>query len=1002
MKRCRALRRRGLALFLALTVCISMIQAAAFAEASGVEYCTVTFQLKGDGDKFIEKDGDKIVDGASTKTIKVKKGTAVGLQMPLAVQAGDKPVDQVKRTVPVWHVSKWTTPDGDQFTQDTVVNEDVTVTAQDWCNSGSYSYSRIEPCVWLLEPTCNYDGICLAECYKCGAIASKLDSGSKMGHVWWDDDGDDVPWQDDNQDGAHSAGCTSTQHRRICFRCKGKEPRGVQYESHQYDKWQEGQTERKCKSCDHKETRTLPSSTVTITYIDDSDTTIQTDTTVKDAEYKIKDLPDTVMPPEGKEFGGWEDSGGNIHQPGETITPDRDLTLTAQWKDLDESSAVEVRGGHTTTYNGQEQALPKDKVTVTVGGVETADFAIARYEDKDGKTVTPKDAGEYTAVIKRDGKEIGRVKFTIEPAVLTVTYSETIKKGGSPEGKVTVTGFVPGETTEGLGAAGEYTSPKVDLTGADPNTAGVYSGLPISGGAAKNYTFQYKPGTLTVTDTGKSTAEAETSYSPTYDGEPKPLPKDQVTVKVNGTPTTDFIIDHYEDGSGNRVTPKDAGTYKAIIEVTDKDGTKITTTVTYIVKPRPLTIHTASASKAYDGRPLTKTDGVTFTGLVDGETVSVTVTGSQTGVGSSDNTYTVDWENSTAKPGNYIITPDYGTLTVNEGGGGGSWPDPKPEPEPKPDPKPNPKPDPAPAPEPTPDPPPTPTNPQPGISDRPVAPDTGMVPYDPTIILDDLVPLAAPHLNVTDHFAYIVGYSDGLIRPQSCITRGEAATIFLRLMLDEYRRENWSTENPFSDVGPETWCNNAVSTCVKAGIIQGYSDGTFRPDAPITRAEFAAIAARFVSEDVPGYDYFTDMEGHWARISVARAVMAGWIQGDGRTFRPEDKMTRAETITLVNRMINRFPDLAYLLEDMIRWKDNPEDAWYYAELQEASNSHTYDLAETAFTEIWTVLLPNRDWAALEGEWAEAGSAPGGEVAPDLQEGYSGKQNDSEPSADAPS
>lgn len=961
MKRCRALRRRGLALFLALTVCISMIQAAAFAEAPGFEYCTVTFQLKGDGDKFI--------DGASTKTIQVEKGTAVGLQMPLAVQAGDKPVDQVKRTVPEWHVSKWTTPDNNEFTQDTVVTGDVTVTAQEWCNNTSLS--RLNPCVWLLKPTCVYDGIRLAECAKCRAIASMLDTNTKVAHNWLDDKNQAVPWQDNNTGGTHSAGCTSTQHRRFCFYCNGKDPGGVQYESHQYDEWQDGQTKRECTVCRHVETRTLPSSTVTITYIDiDSDTTIQTDTTVKGAEYTIKGLPNTVKPPEGKEFGGWQDSGGNIHQPGETITPDGDLTLTAQWKDLDESSAVEVRGGHTTTYSGQAQALPTDKVTVTVGGGKTDDFTIDHYEDKDGKTVTPKDAGEYTAVIKRDGKEIGRVKFIIEPAVLTATYgSETINAGGKPAGSVTVTGFVGGEDAD---SAEGYTAPAVDLAGIDTGRAGTHTLIP-SGGAAKNYTFQYKPGTLTVTDTGKSTAEAETSYSPTYDGEPKPLPKDQVTVKVNGTPTTDFIIDHYEDGSGNRVTPKDAGTYKAIIEVTDKDGTKITTTVTYIVKPRPLTIHTASASKTYDGRPLTKTDGVTFTGLVDGETVSVTVTGSQTGVGSSDNTYTVDWENSTAKPGNYIITPDYGTLTVNEGGGGGSWPDPKP----------NPKPDPAPDPDPTPDPPPTPTNPQPGISDRPVAPDTGMVPYDPTIILDDLVPLAAPHLNVTDHFAYIVGYSDGLIRPQSCITRGEAATIFLRLMLDEYRRENWATENPFSDVGPETWCNNAVSTCVKAGIIQGYSDGTFRPD-------------------VPGYDYFTDMEGHWARISVARAVMAGWIQGDGRTFRPEDKMTRAETITLVNRMINRFPDQAYLLEDMIRWKDNPEDAWYYAELQEASNSHTYDLAETAFTEIWTVLLPNRDWAALEGEWAEAGSAPGSEVAPDLQEGYSGKQNDSEPSADAPS
>lgn len=888
MKIFRNMRKRGLALFLVLTMCAGMVPAAALA-ADGGETCTVTFNAN---DKKGDLRDGKWSDGTKVKTVTVVKDGTVGDSMPV-----DPTDDEVQ-----FHVVAWNTQadgSGSTFTKDTPITSDITV------------YASWENHLWddgkvTAHATCIKDGVKTYTCTECGYTKGEV-AGEKLGHDYGDGP------RTDNCESHTDPNCTG--HTKTCQRPGCTDMGHTVTEKHTYYNWDtdaDGNKYQKCKYCSHRVT-------------------------------------------------------------------------------------IKVTGSCTATYTGQNQSLPRDEVSVTANSVETKDFAIDHYEDKDRNTVTPKDAGEYFAVIKKDGEEIGRVTFTIEPAILTATYgSETINAGGKPAGSVTVTGFVGGEDAD---SAEGYTAPAVDLAGIDTGRAGTHTLIP-SGGAAKNYTFQYKPGTLTVTDTGKSTAEAVTSYSPTYDGKPKPLPKDQVTVKVNGTPTTDFIIDHYEDGSGNRVTPKDAGTYKAVIEVTDKDGTKITTTVTYIVKPRPLTIHTASASKTYDGRPLTKTDGVTFTGLVDGETVSVTVTGSQTGVGSSDNTYTEDWENSTAKPGNYIITPDYGTLTVNEGGGGGSWPDPKPEP--KPDPKPNPKPDPAPDPDPTPDPPPTPTNPQPGISDRPVAPDTGMVPYDPTIILDDLVPLAAPHLNVTDHFAYIVGYSDGLIRPQSCITRGEAATIFLRLMLDEYRRENWATENPFSDVGPETWCNNAVSTCVKAGIIQGYSDGTFRPDAPITRAEFAAIAARFVSEDVPGYDYFTDMEGHWARISVARAVMAGWIQGDGRTFRPEDKMTRAETITLVNRMINRFPDQAYLLEDMIRWKDNPEDAWYYAELQEASNSHTYDLAETAFTEIWTALLPNRDWAALEGEWAEAGSAPGGEVAPDLQEGYSGKQNDSEPSADAPS
>ena len=301
---------------------------------------------------------------------------------------------------------------------------------------------------------------------------------------------------------------------------------------------------------------------------------------------------------------------------------------------------------------------------------------------------------------------------------------------------------------------------------------------------------------------------------------------------------------------------------------------------------------------------------------------------------------------------------------------------------------PTPTPDPEPAPEPTP-----PEPAVPPLIERPVDPSTGMVPYDPTVILDDLVPLAAPHLNITDHFAYIAGYPTKDVRPEGDITRAEVATIFFRLMLDAYRTENWATENSFSDVSSHDWFNNAVSTCARAGIIKGYEDGTFRPNATITRAEFAAIAARFVSEDVPGYDYFTDMDGHWAQVAVARAVMAGWIRGDGRLFRPEDHLNRAETAALVNRMINRFPDKEHLLPDMIRWPDNPEDAWYYEDIQEASNSHDYDMPEFAFSEIWATLLPNRDWAALEKEWADASAAPGGEVAPELQpNGWSGDES----------
>lgn len=242
-------------------------------------------------------------------------------------------------------------------------------------------------------------------------------------------------------------------------------------------------------------------------------------------------------------------------------------------------------------------------------------------------------------------------------------------------------------------------------------------------------------------------------------------------------------------------------------------------------------------------------------------------------------------------------------------------------------------------------------------------------------IIDEEVPLAeTPWLNTEDHYAYIIGYSeDGTVRPNANITRAEVATIFFRLLTDEARDQFWMTSNNFSDVLPNDWYNNAVSTMVNMGIIQGYEDGTFRPNANITRAEFAAIAARFMAS---GYgvedDLFTDIANHWARESINDAAMAGWINGyeDG-TFRPDAAITRAEAVTLVNNVLQRKPDADHMLDSMIKWPDNPEGTWYYEAIQEATNSHDYDLFEDAEYETWTALQENRDWAALEKDWANA-------------------------------
>ena len=252
---------------------------------------------------------------------------------------------------------------------------------------------------------------------------------------------------------------------------------------------------------------------------------------------------------------------------------------------------------------------------------------------------------------------------------------------------------------------------------------------------------------------------------------------------------------------------------------------------------------------------------------------------------------------------------------------------------------------------------------------------------DPT---PDPDPGDKPELNTEDHYAYIVGYEDGSVQPEGDITRAEVATIFFRLLTDESRNEFWSQTNDYTDVPADAWYNNAVSTLSNAGIIDGYEDGTFKPDGNITRAEFATIAVRFFEATYDGGDLFSDIAGHWAQDYINEAANAGIVDGypDG-TFRPQQYITRAEAMTMVNRTIDRHPDADHLLDDMIVWPDNPETAWYYEQVQEATNSHEYTMNtddEQSPYEIWTELLPNRDWSELEKAWSDANDGAGsGEV-----------------------
>lgn len=236
--------------------------------------------------------------------------------------------------------------------------------------------------------------------------------------------------------------------------------------------------------------------------------------------------------------------------------------------------------------------------------------------------------------------------------------------------------------------------------------------------------------------------------------------------------------------------------------------------------------------------------------------------------------------------------------------------------------------------------------------------------HKPTVTIPDDVPTG---LNGDDHYAYIVGYPDSTVRPQNGITRAEVATIFFRLLTDETRNANSTKTNSYSDVAAGAWYNHAVSTLSAMGIVKGDSQGKFNPNAPITRAEFAAIAARFDDKANTTAVDFSDIASHWAKNEISAAANNGWINGytDG-TFRPNNKITRAEAMTLVNRVLKRLPETAEdLHNDMIKWSDNSDtSAWYYLAVQEATNSHYYDIKANKY-EKWSKLRETRDWTELE-------------------------------------
>ena len=217
-------------------------------------------------------------------------------------------------------------------------------------------------------------------------------------------------------------------------------------------------------------------------------------------------------------------------------------------------------------------------------------------------------------------------------------------------------------------------------------------------------------------------------------------------------------------------------------------------------------------------------------------------------------------------------------------------------------------------------------------------------------------------LNGDDHYAYVIGYSDGNVRPNANVSRAETATIFFRLLKSDIRDGNLTADNDFSDVSDRQWHNKAISTMAKLGIVKGRRADRFDPDASITRAEFAAICARFNTKPVENSGSFSDISGHWAENEIERAAAFGWISGypDG-TFRPDARITRAEAMTMINRVLCRMPQSeSDLLDSMVTWPDNKPSDWHYLAVQEATNSHDFN-RQGEVGESWTKLTSVPDW-----------------------------------------
>lgn len=688
------------------------------------------------------------------------------------------------------------------------------------------------------------------------------------------------------------------------------------------------------------------------------------------ADYSALDLPDRT----GYEFIGWSTKSGEQEvefEKDDDARADKNGSndLYAQWKSIQitDKITVTIKGNTSTvTYDGTEKSVTGYTVERSDNRYTENDFtfsgtALAKGTDA-GTYNMGLNAGQFTNtntnftnvtfVISTDGE------LKIEPRKVTLTSGSGSKVyDGKPLTKPEVTcedAVFKSEVTE-IKATGSVTN--VEKSPAT-NTITYTPGANFKEG---NYNIEYKPGTLTITKRDVTLTSA--SASKPYDG--TPLTKDTVTVggddfangegatyNVTGSQTKVGKSDNeftYELNANTKASNYNITMYKGELVITAADSVaykvehyKQNLDGSYNNTPNdidPLSgtagTLTAAAAKDYPGftpgtvtQEKIKSDGTT-TIRIQYTRSSYTLTinyvyrdGSKAAESHIETIlYGKDYSVTSPKISGYTadklvvsgtMPADNRTVTVTYTKNGGHHPRPK-----------------------------------------------------PTVEIEDDDALG---LNTTDHFAYIVGYGNGEVRPQNNITRAEVATIFFRLLTDDVRDENLTKTNRYSDVAATSWYNTAVSTLSSMGIITGYPDGTFRPNAAITRAEFAAIAARFDSNGDKTTAKFSDIATHWAKDEISIAYNNGWITGyPNGTFGPQRDITRAETMTLVNRVLNRQPETEDdLLPNMTVWTDNANPkAWYYLAVQEATNSHYYKFKTNSKYEKWTELRETRDWTLLE-------------------------------------